>query len=266
MTQPAFFRTNVVHRRMAQVRHDLSYKVGFLKVDLANWDKANAALQSTPFSLRREDYAQDGFIRNRARMVSDQVTGRIVLITMPRLFGYGFNPLSAYLVHDAQSDLPVAIVYEVRNTFGERHHYQAALPANGSNDSHEIAKSFHVSPFLDDDGHYRFNLTVSKQRFTLAITKMGRDGAELYTRMDCHDAPLTKTGLWRSIISMPFQGIGVMVGIHWEAAKLWVKGAPFYPYSKPNNKNELIEQQITGHETHILPIKQRVISWSHFLR
>ena len=48
--------------------------------------------------------------------------GAIRLLTMPRVFGFVFNPISLYYCHHEDGRL-AAMVYEVTSTFGERRSY-----------------------------------------------------------------------------------------------------------------------------------------------
>ncbi len=230
------YHTRVHHRRLIKPLHKLSYRVAYLAFDLNDRVALNKALKRTPYSVQAQDYGFDNWqmvsqtIRQRALKTSPEATGAITLITLPRLFGRGFNPISLFLVHDSD-DQPVSIIYDVRNTFGHRHYYAAAL--NGGR--HDMAKQMHVSPFLDNEGHYRFNFQMTEERLHLGITKIGNTGAELYARMVGTPAPLSRTQLWRTALTMPFQGIGILVGIHWEAMKLWAKGAHYHPYKQPDD-------------------------------
>src|SRR5690606_9052336 len=77
---------------------------------------------------------------------------KVFILCYPRIFGYVFNPLTIYYCFDTNQRL-VAFLYEVSNTFGERHTY--VMPIYSSNAETEkniyrqrCAKPFHVSPFM----------------------------------------------------------------------------------------------------------------------
>ncbi len=239
----AFYTIKVQHRRLVRPLHQLSYRTAYLGFDIEHIHEVNRALAKTPYSVRADDYGFKDWsslaaaIRHRAIQEVPDATGPVRLITLPRLFGRGFNPISLFLVHGPNNGQPKAIIYDVRNTFGDRHHYTAPL----GDGRHERAKKFHVSPFLDCDGHYRFNFDLSGTQLHLGITKMGQGGAELYARLDGHAQPATTGRLWRSALSLPTQGIGILAAIHWEALKLWVKGAPYFPYKRDNETPMITE-------------------------
>lgn len=230
---PELYFTKVHHRRLIRPFHSLSYRVAFLGFDLADIEGLKHVLKRTPYAVRPTDYGHNNWadlaktIRVHALQENHTATGKIKLITLPRLFGRGFNPISLFIIHDAD-DGPAAIVYDVRNTFGDRHYYAADL----GSPRHTRRKQFHVSPFLDNDGTYRFNLTYGSTRLHLGITKQGHDGPELYARMDGEARPATRQALWRAALSLPTQGLMILAAIHWEALKLWAKGALYFSYRK----------------------------------
>ena len=161
-------------------------------------------------------------------------TGAVWLQCFPRMFGYVFNPVSFWHVHDKQGALRVLLA-EVNNTFGQRHQYVLSAPGLGvieENTLLECHKVFHVSPFCDVEGLYRF--------------KSSRHGAQDRMAIDYFDQteetqPLLKTAivvqaqafstraLLLSLLSMPMMTVGVMVRIHLQAFKLWRQGAIYHP-------------------------------------
>ena len=150
--------------------------------------------------------------------------GAIRLLTMPRILGYGFNPLSVYFCHGSDGTL-AAILYEVSNTFGERHSYlvpvtdPAARPIR-----QEAAKCFYVSPFLDMTMNYEFR--VSPPEDGVAIGIIGRDGSGpmIHAVLRGDRAPLTDRSLARAFWLYPLMTLKVIAGIHWEALFIWLKG------------------------------------------
>ncbi|MGB1088536.1 MAG: DUF1365 family protein, partial [Alphaproteobacteria bacterium] len=143
---------------------------------------------------------------------------------LPRFLGRGFNPISLFVAHDA-AGVPCAVMYEVRNTFGEKHHYCTSLAGAVQ----KAAKAFHVSPFLDNKGTYTFNFNWGK-RLHLGITKFGARGPELYARMDGKPAALTRRALAKIALTLPMQGALVLFAIHYEALKLVLKRAPIFTH------------------------------------
>lgn len=150
--------------------------------------------------------------------------GRIVLLTMPRLFNYVFNPLSVYFCWRRDGAL-AALVHEVSNTFGERHFY--VLPARASESgavTQNCDKAFFVSPFLEAGLHYEFRVTPPGERAIVAMTvKRGNDIA-LTASFAGEHRELTDAHLFRAWVGNPLMTLKVIAGIHWEALKMWAKG------------------------------------------
>ncbi len=170
--------------------------------------------------------------------------GAIRLVTFPRHMFYKFAPLSLWIAMNDANE-PQAILYEVRNTFGEKHAYAASLDGRWSR--HEAPKSFHVSPFFDVSGRYAFSLQYNPEALRLGVTtlKEGKPvhSATLVTRAE----PATTSALATTALKMPFSTIGVSLGIHWEALKLWVKGARYH--RKPRKQVDSPTVAHDGHQT-----------------
>src|SRR5262249_35562419 len=129
--------------------------------------------------------------------------GRLVLLTMPRLFNYVFNPLSVYFCYRRDGSV-AALVHEVSNTFGETHFY--VLPpkteANGSL-SQSCAKDFFVSPFLENDLTYEFSITPPGQRVAVAMIVKRGDEVALTASFSGAHRPLTDPELFRAWLANP---------------------------------------------------------------
>lgn len=153
--------------------------------------------------------------------------GRIVLLTMPRLFNYVFNPLSVYFCYRRDGSV-AALVHEVSNTFGESHFY--VLPpraeANGTI-TQSCAKEFFVSPFLEGDLSYDFTVTPPGER--VAVSMVVRRGEEIALTASFAGAhrELTDAQLLRVWLANPLMTVKVIAGIHWEALQMWLKGVRF---------------------------------------
>ena len=150
--------------------------------------------------------------------------GAIRLLTLPRVLGYVFNPLSIYFIDGADGRLR-AILWEVSNTFGGRHSYVIPVPAEDKAEVRQsCAKKLHVSPFLGMDMSYAFRVTPPARRTLVSIIGSDAKGATLVAAMNGERAPLDDRALLRAFARVPFMTLKVMGAIHWEALKLWLKG------------------------------------------
>lgn len=153
--------------------------------------------------------------------------GRIVLLTMPRLLNYVFNPLSVYFCMRRDGSL-AALVHEVSNTFGERHFY--VLPpratANGQI-AQTCEKEFFVSPFLEMGLRYEFRVTPPGERALVAMVVRRGEDVALTASFAGERRELTDANLLRAWLGNPLMTFAVIAGIHWEALKMWVKGVRY---------------------------------------
>jgi DUF1365 family protein len=152
---------------------------------------------------------------------------------MPRVLGHAFNPITLFFCHGDDGSLR-ALIYEVNNTFGQRHAY--VLPASGPDHSgHEGAvrqdcgKTFHVSPFMDMDLCYHFRVRPPAETASVVIHVDDADGLLLTAGFAGRHEALTNGAILRAAARIPLLGLKVVGGIHWEAAKLWSKGLKLRP-------------------------------------
>jgi DUF1365 family protein len=234
------YRGDVMHMRLRPFGHRFAYRVFTLLLDADRLDAVAARLRLfsvdrfNVFAFHRRDHGpRDGSDLRpwvEARLAEAGLPdrpARILLLSIPRLFGHAFNPLSVFWCYDADGRLE-SVVYEVKNTFGDQHPY--ALPATADADGairHDQAKEFFVSPFIGMDQTYRFTLRPPGARLSLRI-KQGDAGGDLLIATQNGDAaPLTDGALARIALGAPWATAKVMAAIHWQALRLWAKGARF---------------------------------------
>lgn len=154
---------------------------------------------------------------------------RIEVLCMPRVLGRAFNPLTVWYCRDARDALR-AVVCEVHNTFGERHSYVlgAADGALSERAVHRVSKRFFVSPFLPLAGAYEFRLRLPGERIGVQIDYQVAGMSLLHASLQGVAAPLDDWQLARALARMPLQTVRVLTGIHWQALKLWWRGAPIF--------------------------------------
>ena len=236
----------VFHCRRRPVRHAFAYPVFFLRVPLSGWASASRGILSIDranlLSLRARDHGpRDGsplepWVRRHLERVGIHgADGEIVLQAFPRVLGYVFNPIAIFYCHDRAGRLR-AVLCEVANTFGERHNYALAHADGrpiGPQDWLRSEKVFHVSPFCDVQGHYRFRFSGDGEQQFVHIDYYDADGKLLVTAMDGRGEPVTARALWRALLGQPFLTLGVIARIHWQALGLWLKRVPFFRKPAP---------------------------------
>ncbi len=160
--------------------------------------------------------------------------GKLLLLAQPRMLGHVFNPVSFWLCHDRAGALRVVIA-EVNNTFGDRHsylcHHDDLRPIRRE-DTLEAQKIFHVSPFQAIEGGYRFRFDIQDDRIGIWIDYRSGNGRLLATLTGAR-RPLTSAGLLAAMLRRPFGSRRVLGLIHWQALKLWWKGARFHSRPEP---------------------------------
>ena len=146
---------------------------------------------------------------------------KIKLLCYPRIFGYVFNPLSIFFVYDKNSRL-IAILYEVKNTFGEQHTYVFK-----TNDETVIQinckKQFYVSPFIEMNCEYSFKILKPEEQLSVVINQSDEEGKLLFASQDGTAREFNNKNLIISFLSHPLMSFKVIAAIHYEAFKLWIK-------------------------------------------
>ncbi|MGA2551873.1 MAG: DUF1365 domain-containing protein [Burkholderiaceae bacterium] len=236
----------VRHRRLRPHAHAFSYPALFLRLPVRDLglglggSRLIAHNRWNVFSFHDCDHgARDGGSLAQwmdqlllGEGVSD-ARGVIWLHTFPRVLGYVFNPVSFWYCHRVDGALR-AIVVEVNNTFKESHCYLLSHPdGRPLRFGEEIAarKVLHVSPFCRIEGQYRFRFLTSGQRVVMRIEYDDREGPLLLTSLSGDLRPISDASLAAAFFRFPLFTLGVIVRIHWQAIKLWVKRVPYI--SKP---------------------------------
>jgi uncharacterized protein len=236
----------VFHARTRPRRNAFRYGVYYLRIALDELGKpANSALFSIDrfnlFSLRNRDYHTAALnIADSVRAALDEfslseVDGEIQLITMPRILGFAFNPVSFWLCHDKAKNLR-AVIATVSNTFGETHRYLCFQDDHrpiAANDWLEARKIFHVSPFLAVDGHYRFRFACNDEDVAIWINHHDPEGLILSTSLIGKARALTSGRLLFCFFRYPLVTLKVVALIHYQAVKLFLKGIRHYRKPEP---------------------------------
>ncbi len=260
----ALYRGTVMHARMKPVAHRFTYRVFSLLVDIGRLDEL--ARLSPVFSVEKwnllsfseRDHGPrdgaplrayiDGLLANAGVSIAG---GRVLLFCYPRVLGLVFNPLSIYYCYDVDGQL-AALVYEVRNTFGQSHSYVAPIEAGEANEAgvrQDRDKLFYVSPFLDMTMRYHFRLQPPGETLRVRILETDAQGPILSATFTGRRLEATTGNLLATFFSMPLLTLKIVAAIHWEALRLWVKGmrlvtrpAPPAPASYPERRADILPE------------------------
>ena len=236
----------VRHTRLKPTRHAFAYDTYFLMLPM------RALQRNSPGELARNRWAALSFFdtdhgdarspqQGGALAWLDELlhsegildaTGEVWLHCYPRVLGFAFKPVSFWYCHHSDGALR-AVVVEVNNTFGERHCYLLDTPRFGV--EQRAAKVFHVSPFCPVEGSYRFRfmLTPDRRRTVARVDFDDAQGPLIETSVSGALEPLNATTLRRAVWRYPAMTLGVVLRIHWQAIKLFVKKAPFFGKPSP---------------------------------
>lgn len=245
MTQSALYHGWVTHDRRRPVAHALQYRIFMLLLDLdeapflargLRWFGFDCAGMVSFFQRDHGDGTPRGlrvWIDAQLAAAGLQAGGAVRVLCMPRVFGHAFNPLTVFFCFAPDGKLQ-AMLYEVNNTFGQRHSYLLPVLDGGDLDDgvpvrQSCAKMFHVSPFMAMDLRYRFRVALPGPRVGVFIAASDADGVVLAASFTGRRQALNDTALLRAAMRMPWLGLSVLFGIHWEALKLWLKGLKLRP-------------------------------------
>jgi len=239
----------VRHQRLRPVGHGFDYPTWFLLLPLRQ-----LRLQPNP-SLRRNrsgwvsfhdtdhgDGRADCLAWLDERLHAEGITdasGEVWLHTYPRMLGVAFKPVSFWYCHRPDGTL-AAIVTEVNNTFGGRHCYLLSGPQLAWGQELSASKQFHVSPFCQIEGGYRFRFmrthsgTGGAGRTVARIVHDDAHGPLLLTSVSGELAALTPQRLHQALWRMPLLTLGVIARIHWQALRLLLKRVPFFGKAPAN--------------------------------
>ena len=235
----SIYNGHVIHKRFWPKKHFFKYKVFSLLIDLSELYQLEKKL--TLFSYNKFNvlsfYDIDHGPRDgsslidwvKENMTKNNInTGGITikLLCYPRIWGYVFNPLSVFFVYDKNSNL-VSILYEVKNTFNEQHTYIFKLQKSEKLIEHSCRKKFHVSPFIEMNCTYYFKITKPGEKISVYIDQYDNKNKLLVALQEGIKVILNNKNLIKVFFSHPAMSFKIILAIHFEAFKLWVKGIRF---------------------------------------
>jgi DUF1365 family protein len=263
----ALYVGEVMHARLKPMGHRFSYRVMSLLIDLDRLTEADrlsrlfGVNRAALYSFHESDHgARDGSpLRAYTQRCAtehgiDLSGGRVLLLCYPRLLGYTFNPLSVYFCYRASGELAL-LIYEVRNTFGDIHAY--VLPVKPGEMSRagvrqQQDKLFYVSPFIEMAMRYHFRVLPPGQRIQLRILETDRDGPLLAATFTGLRRALSTGQLWRAFFALPLVTVKIVAAIHWEALRLWLKGARLVPRKGEDNNTGLASGNSSDYTSPVL--------------
>lgn len=243
---PSLYDGDVVHHRLHPREHRFVYRVCAFLLDIdtlaetarrCRWFSLN---RFNLFSFHHRDFGDGGAPRDHLERVLrrhgvEQSPASAALLCYPRVLGYSFNPLAVYYCYDAHERL-FAVLYEVNNTFGQRHSYLIRVdePAGaGAFVSQDCDKRFYVSPFMSMDQRYRFRLQVPADSAAVSICQTEGSRKIMRASFRGRRRAFDDRQLLRTFFRLPWMTVKVIAAIHWQALRLWLKGVPLVPRPQP---------------------------------
>ncbi len=227
-----------MHARHAPFRFRFAYRIWMLSLDLDSVGAVRSRLfrHNRPglVSLQDADHGpRDGsplgpWVRGKlAEAGLARFSARIRFLFIPRVLGYSFNPIACFFCHDASGRLG-AVLHQVKNTFGDQVAYLMPV-GEGSVLRQECRKRLHVSPFFDMQGGYRFAFTPPEGEMFVLSIRYGAGAPRLTATMRLRRRAFSDTALLGLLLAMPLMTVKVIAAIHWQALRLWLRGAMYHP-------------------------------------
>ncbi len=260
-TASALYVGRVRHLRFRPRRHKLGYRVFWMLLDLDEIDGLAQRLRVFSrnrfnlYAFRDADYGDRSGAPLRPQVEAllreaglDPDGGPIRLLTMPRILGYAFNPLSTWFCHRRDGTL-MGIVYEVHNTFGETHSYVSKVVETDGLVAQEAPKRFHVSPFMHLAMDYRFAVAPPAATMSVSIDGSDAEGRLIAATMSGERQPISDSALLGLLASHPLLTLKVTLAIHWHALRLVLKRIPLVRHSPPLQPNVTLGHPLPARET-----------------
>ncbi|MBC7538459.1 MAG: DUF1365 domain-containing protein [Bacteriovorax sp.] len=232
----SLFKAKIYHKRFLPSVNEFNYSGFYIKFSLDHIHELKSAIfgvnKFNLFSFYEKDHGyKNGTSLDRwARDMLEKAgvsnfNGQIFLQTFPRVLGYVFNPVSFCFCYE--KDILVAVIAEVNNTFGESHNY--VLTQKPGMQVETLKKEFHVSPFYDVLGQYHFDFTTKNK---VTIDYFFDQKLQLVTSLIGQEIPWSDKNWLKLFFQYPFYTIFIVLLIHYQALRLFIKKNKFYPKPK----------------------------------
>ena len=243
----------VTHKRLKPKKHFFSYRVFSLLIDLSEintLEKKIKFFSHNKFNIlsfynidhgpRDGSSLTEWVKKNLSKAKINIDGGTIKLLCFPRFFGYVFNPLSIFYCYDKNSKLK-AVLYEVKNTFNEQHTYLFKNISSSKIIMHKCSKKFYVSPFIEMRTFYNFRLLKPGKKLSVTIRQSDLDGLLLVAHQEGKKINFTSKNLMFQFLKHPLMSFKVILAIHFEAFKLWIKRVKYLKRQTKIKNNLTIE-------------------------
>jgi DUF1365 family protein len=249
------YKARVMHNRLSPKKHRFHYDVFMFYLDLDEVDSLSKRLKFMSrnrfnlFNFRDKDHLQlprenpDTSKNVREHITSylkengvDIGKGRIMVLTNLSTLGYQFNPVSFYFCYDEQGNAVCSVV-EICNTFHEmKPFFLGDDTRNGDTYHLNTTKYFYLSPFIDMDTQFDFDLQIPGEKLQIKIDDYDKEGNRFFiSTLSGQRKPITDANLLLYFISFPLITLKIIGAIHWQALKLWLKKIPYHKKEANND-------------------------------
>lgn len=255
------YECHVMHHRFSPKVHHFEHRIFMFYLDLDELDCLSKKILALSYNRRNVYSLRDADHRPAGKNpLKDSLIGflqknniepgpfcRVMLLTLPRIFGYVFNPISIYFCFDEQGK-PLCSVAEVGNTFSEKKLYLLGPDELSTNEVFKktVSKHFYVSPFSALDLNFDFQLKIPAEKLDIQIDDRDGEKRILISTLTGQRAALSNRNLFWFTAKYPLVTLKVIFLIHWHALRLWLKGVPFHrKAANPQFQQEVLHPHST---------------------
>jgi DUF1365 family protein len=234
----ALYAGTVLHQRFRPLGHRLRYRLAQMLFDLDAMPRLRLFSHNrfNLVSFHDRDHLDGSATALRTQIERALLQaglqpdgGAICLLCMPRILGHAFNPISVFFCHRRDGGL-MALLYEVNNTFGQRHSYLIPVADDGATTIRQRCdKAFYVSPFMPMDMRYEFRVVPPAEKTSVVVHGDDAQGRVITASFTGRRQALSDAALLKMLARHGLLSLKVLGAIHWEALKLWLKGLRLQP-------------------------------------